>query len=759
MKKIISILVTILSVFVLFSCTKAEEGPVDEKSPIGKADLAIAAKGGVAKIQVSSESALKAVATADWLEVSVNKDTVYATAPANESIQSRYATLVVEADGDSYKFTVMQYGFATAGFEPSDKTITAAAAEFSFDYDYTEKIEASTEASWVTLTITDAALGIKVAANEAEATDTDRQRKAEIKWSLGMEHGTITITQHNQNFMAVEDGWTLEYLGVQKYNDEDVEEISNTTAAGSDEISYAIYACKKSDLGKSDMATFVEIELAPIMKKQYDEYIAYYATVGYNLTYSDFYYEGDDFEIFDIFEAGDYYGIAISLDENCEPLGPYQYIEFTKESGSGDTPTSGYNSWLGEWEIPHGTSTTTKDTWTFTEKVKGETYTITGIEGRSDFPIEGQYDASTGNLKVVAQVELGTIDFPSFKDCPVGFYGATAAGSFWTPSDPANAYTIFTGTLSGDTATLTGSTVSDSAVERAIYIASTGDDEKPYLILKAFSDVTVIPNTLTRKSSGGGDDGGDDGDDDGGHGSDAFNRFIGGWTFTPSDTSIDPWTTTFREVKADTTLAAYAWQGWAYDWLAPIDMTFDSKSGAVTFKGGTNNGGVDSPAASNVNVGADEGGNANIYYMGCVTSSGNSYVIQSTEDFYDCCKGTYSDGKITLTGYDVKLSDGNTYTFTELTLVAMDMATGGDTYIYTYKNRTGAFPVTLEKASSSSAVMSFGKSMNLSNKENWTRIDKSQVITAEQLVTMSSPKLTAIPVDNIPAKLSKHLSK
>lgn len=726
----------------VFSCTKPVE-PVVEVSPVVKADLQIAAAGGTASIEMAS-APVKATTKASWLEVSVEGAKVFATAGANDSIESRYATIEAEAEGQVVKFVVMQYGLRTSGFSAPDKVLKAAAAELEFPYDFDEKMVAVADASWVTLEITEDALKVKVAENEAEAVESNRQRVAKIQWSLGADKGVITVTQHGKNFMVQDSNWKVTYLGVQKYQGDDVEEVQNTVTDDSVSNPYGIYALKKSELGKTSLEDFVEMELASVMKAQYDEYIAYYGEAyGLDLTYSDFYYDGTDFEIFDIFEEGDYYGIAIGLDENCEPSGSYQFCEFTKTQGGGGDEPKGYSAWLGDWKVLHGTSTSQYDTWTISENVKDASYFISGIEGYTDLKIEAGYE--NGSLVLFAQQEVGTKTL-SAGECSVGFYGATAAGNFWTPG--AKPYTIATGTINADgTATLTPGVVNadggETTVELAVYIATT--PEGKYSLLKKFADATKVPATLTREGGNGGGDNG--GGNQGGTGSAAFNKFVAAWEGVPADSSAESWVADFQQVEADKSIAVVGWQGWDDEWMSPMDVAFNSADGSVVFKGGTG-----TAAASNVQIGAPEDP-MNIYYMASAVIDGQSYVITSGTGMYDACKGVVdASGKLVMTGLDVELSDGGTYTFSEFGVVAMDAA---KTAIYTFKNELGELPYSLSKASGTSSVKSLYSKSNSLSVKNAVKVDPSHVLTVKEF----NQTMKAIKAQSVPAKHRVFLSK
>ena len=679
MKKIIPILAAVLSAFATYSCTEEAVEAVDPIK-ITETDLAIPAKGGDASVKFKATGKVVAVSLTEWLDVTSTDSTVTATAPENDDLMSRYGQMLVKCGEKSITFTVQQYGQRTSGFTPEDIVATAAESRISLAYDFDEKIEATADVDWITLDLKDESLDITIAANTTQATKDNRERTGKIAWRLGYDKGEIAVSQRNIDFMQNDANWTLTYDGVVTVGSTNMEAITNTVAA-SGSGKYAITYVAKSDVTSSGLsvADYVDVTLSGVVAGQLRSGAASL-------------YEDTATANFALFSSGNYYAFAIGFDDSYEATGHYAFSEFTRTAAG-----ASYEAWLGEWTSKRGTAT---DTWVISEKVKGESYYINGIEGLTDAPIEAEYDSDNASLVVKVQEGVGKYQSTNYGELDLGFYGAltndSGGSTFYKLGSVP--YTIFTATFSdSDNAAVAAGTITTSSgtvtPQYAKYIGTSSDSK--YVSIHNNTSCTPLPTTISRVGGSGG------GDQGGGSGSEAYKSFLGNWSVTPANTSYDAWTTTFSTNVADSSYYVSKWQGWDYDWLSPIDATFNS-DGTFTFLGGT---GV--KAASNVQV-DDSGENFDIYYVAHVVMDGKSYVITSGTGMYNACKGTLgSDGNITLTGLEVKLSDGNTYTFDKFGIAAIN---SGMTSIYTYNNAAGSFPVTMTKASSSSSVKSLSVS-------------------------------------------------
>lgn len=554
MKKIFNIMAIALGILALSSCGEKELAPVEKKVKIVESELVIPAKGGEAKVILETTGAVKVDVDATWCTYTVNGDEVTFTAQENGNLSSRYAKAVFTVEDQYATVTIHQFGYFSCDFAPADITTSADAATFDYPYTYSEELVASTDADWITLTVTKDNLKVEIAENTTQATADNRSRKAGIAWKLGVEEGVINVEQLNIDFMQPDANWTVSYDGYKVYegNGNMYEHIRNEVADPTVSGMYYFTYFTKDDFTASGLAMGDYItSLVPALKAEADEVIAYYAEYG--LTYSDLLYEDSDYEIFDKFEAGDYYACVVGFDDNFNPTGHYAVSEFTKESGP-----SSYDKWLGDWKCPHGNSTTKFDTWTFTVNEKGYTYWVSGIEGYTDLKIAVEYDEATEGIIVRAQEGLGTMTIGSKGECEMGFYGATTAGQLWTPG--ASPYAIFTATMNGDSAQLVPSAISTSSGEVepdiAAYIGK--DSSGGFTLPKSFSDATRTNVVLTRASGEGGDD----------TPSDAYKGWIGKWA------TSDGFALEIKEQKAN---ESYTVEGFG----ETAELGFEAKTGNI----------------------------------------------------------------------------------------------------------------------------------------------------------------------------------
>ncbi len=705
--------------FAMVSCGKNNES--EQKEPtlsILKSELSIPGLGGEATVEVESESSWNAVVDKNWLSCTQEGTTIRLSADKNPSLEARYATLTVKNADEEIKLSVVQLGQKSSGFNPQDISTKSDAAEFKFPYQYETKLKASTDASWITLEISDDCLTVKIAENTVPATADNMERTAKIEWTLDADFGTINVLQRNVPFMKEDTNWTVEYQGVNKYEGKDYEFIAVNVADPAISGKYGISLFSKKDFvaSKMEMEDYISEVVAPEFIAEINEAIEYYTSMGIDVTFADFIYEESDYEIFSILSDGDYYGVAIGFTDDAKLTGHYAYSAFTKKtSGGGGGGTTGYEAWLGEWKVTRGSET---DTWTITQKTKGQTYNVTGIEGISAFTVEAVYDSANDSFSIPVQEGLTNYS-SSYGTASIGIYGQIPYQGkeyFITGSyDIFTAKGASTGTAKMVPTTLEVEGIGECTLVNFLYLGELLDGSYAGQYL-SFSEVpTELPNTMVKVGGSGGGD--NPGDDNPGSGSAEYNKFLGSYTVESSDSSMDPWTTTIRQDVADKSFKAYDWQGWSDDWMGPAKAEF--KDGAIVFMGGTGE-----KAASNVKL--DESEDLyDIYYMGRAEIGGKVYVITSGESMYEACQGKLdSNGNIVLTGLDVELTNG-TSTFVDYSIVAM---TPDQKKLYTFKNMMNSFPVTMKKGGSGSSV----KHMSLSSK-NAVKIDPSQVIDIAQL--------------------------
>lgn len=688
MKKLILIITTVLAAFAFASCNKAQEseGAAEKAIVVKGCSLQIPSDGGKAFAAVKSTGTFTASSTASWLTVSVEKDTVWAEAPKYDNIMSRYGQLTIKSGTETVSLTVMQSSALTSGFEPEDIKASAEGGTYKYSYEFKGVISASTTADWIDIDISRGSLTLTVKENKMESVPGSRKRVAEVAWSLGADKGVINVAQNNIINWVEDDNWTVSYLGVQQYQGEDVEEIQNEVEDPAISGKYMIYYFGKSDYETSglQMPKYIETEVAPVIVENVEYMIAYYAAYGYTLTWDDFLYEESDFEIFDIFDAGDYYGVAVGFDENGDLTGNYSTCEFKKEGGGGE-PT-GYEAWLGEWTSVCGQYT---NTWTITAKTTGSTYSVSGLDGITTAPFEAEYDSSTGDMIIRAQEELGTATLGSYGECSLGIYGSLSSGNFYRPS--SSPYVICTVSLTDSkTAQFTPGTISttsgDVTFDLIKYIGTSSDEK--YIGIRSAANSTSLTSTMTKNGGGGG----------GGEGSAAYKKWIGNWIVASSTEFVIG----VSEKVADQSYNVVNWQGLNEDVFSPMTATFDSSTGDMVLCANT-----DTPFAANVSLGDDDDP-FDLCYCGFIPYNGKEYYVTGSGDMEVGRCHLSSDSAAKITGEEVSLQGfDDPFTFCRLQILAFSQV--NEEAIYSFKSQPDQFPLDVAKGGSLSSVKTFGK--------------------------------------------------
>ena len=165
---------------------------------------------------------------------------------------------------------------------------------------------------------------------------------------------------------------------------------------------------------------------------------------------------------FSSLDEGDYvyivYGVYEREQEGGNRTLTYEYalLEYTYTAPSSE-PTEAYNAWIGKWSVADGTNT---DTWTITADKTNETYSISGLMGRTStsFVVSGFLNED-GTLQLNAQMDIRTFNgkMSDGNTYPVSLCllgRKEASGSFYTYQ--TNPYPLLKATMdaSGSTATL-----------------------------------------------------------------------------------------------------------------------------------------------------------------------------------------------------------------------------------------------------------------------------------------------------------------
>ncbi len=682
MNKLFKISAIALSIFAAVSC---DIFPKDTEETVVESDITLeilrsaldfAPTGGEAFVVLEDNKTPDVIVEESWCTYEKRDTLIAFFATENPTIESRYAKVVFAAGDKTATVTLHQFGYKSTSFYPENLIVKADGETISLPYEYEMMMVATASEPWIKLDITEDALNITLEENPTLGSPENPSREGKISWQLGAEKGEFTVTQMNQSFMKEDSNWKVYYDGIQDYQGEDAAYIRNDVTTPGISGKYGFHVIEKSDFEESGMeiGDYIATYCAAEFKADLDEAIEYYSAMGYDLTYDDFLYEESDYEVYNPFDDGDYVALAIGFDSNLNLTGHFAYSDFTvKTSGGGDQPT-GYEAWLGEWEVTRGSKT---DIWKITEKVKGSTYTVVGIEG-SDFPAELIFTKANNGIEMHAQSDIGTYTASNYGECSAGIYGGWGQSSFATGT-----YTIFTATMNGNKAELKPESVKlsdgEHLIERVQVILATPDGK--YLGWE--SDKTALPTTITKK---GGSQGG--GDDDPGNASEQYKKWLGSWNVASEN---EPFTITVKTKSAD---ASFAVRGWQMDEDFFEDNIADFSNGSLVLMASN------TPFAESVDIGVDEG-LCDFFYYGNIVYQGKTYYV--TGDYEAAIATLDNDSKATIKGGKVGTNLGD---FDIVNYQVYAVPQSDPESAYNFNSEPSDFPLTMTKASSSKSALS-----------------------------------------------------
>lgn len=609
----------------------------------------------------------------------------------------------------------------TISVKESNLNIPAEGGEATIVFNAAASFDVTVDKDWCKSSVSE-----NVITFTADANDSFTARYARAVVAAGGKKLYFTIQQYgvkSESFMKVDENWTVRYGGVKDYQGENAAYIYNDVADPTLSGKYIVYYTTKEDFTKSGLSMDdFALELSDEIVEDIKSVIAYYAQKGVTLSFGDFLSEESDYGVFDPFDAGDYIGFAIGFTEEGVATGHYAYTAFNVASnpGGGETPSEGYEAWLGEWTLKRGSET---DTWTISTQENGTSYTIKGIEG-TEYPVTATYEQ--GYLVIRAQDGIGTATSQKYGECTIGLFGGWGNdGNF-----ASGTYVICAGTISGNTATLTPGSVSfqdgtSQDLDQMFLLATTSGGQ--YLSFSEY--VTTLPVTLTKKSGGDNPGGGDTPKP--GTGSEAYNKWIGNW-------SVDSgaFTLTLSEHEADKTFSMKGWQMTPLDFFEDYPASFDAETGNITLYGSDSE-----PFATKVDIGADEGV-CSLYFVGkFLFTDGKEYYITNGGEsgYYDVATGAFqTDGSIKFTGNSFELQKGGEFTFCRLEIIAIPES-DPDGGAYFFQSKPNQFPLTAVQAAGQSSVKALGMQ---ANKGTWVKSDIRTISLPKKGTAISGHRCT-----------------
>lgn len=193
MKRYIAFLTVVLA---LAACNKAQpDGSKYQPAPALETSTGTVQfnhRGGEASVSVRSTQPVSASSDRDWLQISVSGRDVVFKAGANESLESRYADIVISAGDASRHVEVIQFGSNTKYLWDEEYSFPYQGGSLELLYEDTPatlKLKI-TGSEWISAVPENGVLSITVAQNPGS-----EEREGLIEWKAGSDERTIVIKQ------------------------------------------------------------------------------------------------------------------------------------------------------------------------------------------------------------------------------------------------------------------------------------------------------------------------------------------------------------------------------------------------------------------------------------------------------------------------------------------------------------------------------------------------------------------------------------
>ena len=522
MKKIFSILLTLIAALGVFSCQTEKDadgsqylaGPALE---IISKEVVFAPQGGSGSIVINTRETVSASADRSWAVVTVTGNRVTITVDRNESLESRYATIKLAAGGASAEVTAQQFGINSA--YAWDDTYTFPYGGGTLDLPYGESgtvwVDVS-ETNWITAQVDEENHLIHFTVAKSIY---NYERVGHVTVTIGDDY-TRELTFIQQKNPAglnpgeeepveftVQPAWTPKYIQPTDPKDP-MSTVGVDVAEGQSGGRYFIQVVTQADFNAAgaDEQIFLNRNAAT------------WAATSPRL-----FRASSTLEI-DKLQNGSYRVYAIGVNNDNKVNYTYAVATFNVTK-----VLSPYEKFLGTWSYDRGGI---EDIWTITEKVPNQSYNVTGIDGNTVITAEAVFNAADGTMTLSAQSNLGenTVNTDAGEVTgQAGIYGRILYNG--TEYYVTGSYPIFIATPNADAseATLAPQAVSTNVGDFDIIGFSL------YTIVgqSAYAAVTKgsLPATIKHLTQGSGSDPGDDPGDNPGDdpGSDAYSKWIGTW--------------------------------------------------------------------------------------------------------------------------------------------------------------------------------------------------------------------------------------
>ena len=522
MKKIFSILLTLIAALGVFSCQTEKDadgsqylaGPALE---IVSKEVVFAPQGGSGSIVINTRETVSASADRSWATVTVAGNRVTVTVDRNESLESRYATIKLAAGGATAEVQAQQFGINSAHAWDDTYTFPYGGGELDLPYgeNGTVWVDVS-ETNWISALVDEENHLIHFTVAKSIY---NYERVGHVTVTIGDDY-TRELTFIQQKNPAglnpgeeepveftVQPAWTPKYIQPTDPKDP-MSTVGVDVAEGQSGGRYFIQVVTQADFNAAgaDEQIFLNRNAAT------------WAAASPRL-----FRASSTLEI-DKLQNGSYRVYAIGVNNDNKVNYTYAVATFNVTK-----VLSPYEKFLGTWSYDRGGI---EDIWTITEKVPNQSYNVTGIDGNTVITAEAVFNAADGTMTLSAQSNLGenTVNTDAGEVTgQAGIYGRILYNG--TEYYVTGSYPIFIATPNADAseATLAPQAVSTNVGDFDIIGFSL------YTIVgqSAYAAVTKgsLPATIKHLTQGSGSDPGDDPGDNPGDdpGSDAYSKWIGTW--------------------------------------------------------------------------------------------------------------------------------------------------------------------------------------------------------------------------------------
>ncbi len=206
MKRISTIVFSILALMAVASCRRAEQEPMEWKTDLQvvKSNLVFSPEGGTETLEVN-QSSVSVTSDKSWVTASASGNAVTVTVSPNAGNQSRYAVLKLVSGSESVNVTVIQYGEVFDGLALADMYVPLEGDKVPYPYTTNLELKISADQPWVHIEFDEEEEGLLyVVVDENKDFGV---RKATVSYTAGSLSGSAQIIQEPK-FGAVS-GWTV----------------------------------------------------------------------------------------------------------------------------------------------------------------------------------------------------------------------------------------------------------------------------------------------------------------------------------------------------------------------------------------------------------------------------------------------------------------------------------------------------------------------------------------------------------------------